>query len=204
MEALPFDDGFGIRLCYLSNKSHFDNYSWDPSDSRPLGSLQACKCPAQKYDLKKVFEAVGGGQYSGVLVGTDPSPRSRREEWSTHFLASWWGWRKEAAFLFFFANKESRERHRLYWVPIVFLDWCWIFLFSLLIFIKNRRYWLLFPLVEIKKLNSRKFNQVVQPYNFLQQKPTLSQESCWNRNKQDCGSFVMLIWKRKRETDFKH
>lgn len=45
LESLPFNDRFGTWLCYLSNNSYFDNYSWDPLDCRSLGSL-GCKCPS--------------------------------------------------------------------------------------------------------------------------------------------------------------
>ena len=63
-----------------------------------------------KYDLRKILEAVGGGQYIGALVGTDPNLTSRRKEWEAH--TSWLldgRWKKGAVFLFSLLIKESRE-----------------------------------------------------------------------------------------------
>lgn len=67
-----------------------------------------------KFDLRKIPEAMGGGQYIGALVGTDPNLTSRRKEWETH--TSWLldgRWRMGAVFLFSLLIKESRE-HKLY------------------------------------------------------------------------------------------
>lgn len=125
-------DGF-----VMSNKSPFVSYLWDPSDNRSLSSMQACKYPAQKCDLRKVLEAMGGSEYISVLVETDPSLRSRREEWETH--PSSWRLEKGSCFSFFLPLliKQSRERHKLYWVPTVFPEWCWMLISSHLIFRKS-------------------------------------------------------------------
>lgn len=63
-----------------------------------------------KFDLRKIPEAVGEGQYVSALVGTDPNLKSRRKDWEAH--TSWLldgRWRKGAVFLFSLLIKESRE-----------------------------------------------------------------------------------------------
>lgn len=63
-----------------------------------------------KFDLRKIPEAVGEGQYVSALVGTDPNLKSRRKDREAH--TSWLldgRWRKGAIFLFSLLIKESRE-----------------------------------------------------------------------------------------------